>query len=209
MKVKNEMETVVRSELGRQAGEEKPLSVNALRLAIRTLLQRSGASALRCRCAWCRNDILALSLTKLPPCYCLSYHYGVSHRKIEEGALREIVSRSIRRIGGRPRHSWKEILPDENAVRLVDYRMRVGMSLVGPLLRRVPDGCDCEACRSDALAHCLNRLQPRYGVMADGKVRLQPHDLDFLRHEMHGAIAQSASVVARNPRHGDSDPLRR
>ena len=106
MKVKNEMETAVKSELGRQAGEEKPASMNALWLAIRKLLLRSGTSALRCRCAWCRNDIMALSLTKLPPCYCLSFHYGVSHRKIEEAVLRDIVSHSIRRIGGRPRHSW-------------------------------------------------------------------------------------------------------
>jgi len=80
--------------------------------------------------------------------------------------------------------SRHKVVPAEDRVQLVDYRLREGARMVGPLLGKLPGICDCPSCRTDILAHSLNRFSPRYGVLAAGKSRLQPHDLDFIRHEM-------------------------
>jgi len=205
VKIKNEMETAVRAEFVRQTGEGESGTVNIFLRAMKSLFQEGKVTDLHCSCPWCRHDVLALALTGLPPCYCRSHHYGMNLRKIETRSVGDAMSKAIRRVGGRPRHSPRDQVPAEEGVHLVDYRLREGTRIVGPLLGKLPGICDCQSCRTDILAHSLNRFSPRYGVLASGKSRLQPHDLEFIRHEMNMVMVDSARKIALNPRHEGTD----
>jgi competence protein ComFB len=195
------METAVRVEFEKQIGAHQAGAINLIRSALKALLQESSASRILCRCPWCRNDVLALSLSKLPPCYCQSHHYGMSLQKIEPRRVQGAVADAVRRVGGRPRHSQRDMVPDEGEIRLIDFRMREGSRIVEPLLGKIEEACSCDSCRSDVLAYALNRLAPRYGVVMRGKIRLRRHDMEFIRHETLRALAESARKIAANPRH--------
>ena len=74
--------------------------------------------------------------------------------------------------------------------------------MVGPLLKRMPGGCDCRYCREDALALALNSSSPRYCVRIQDRFRFPPHHLEFLRHEFLPLLSDAVKKVVLNPRHG-------
>ena len=165
-------------------------------------LTGSGAVERRfCPCSQCRSDVLALALSNLPGGYCLSHHYGVGRGRIDAQEVRRQIQASLRRVGGRPRHSPADPIPGVGEVRLVDFGMKVGAPLVGPLLQRIGGACTCGRCRADTLAYGLNRTRTRYGVEVRGRVRMPPHELDFIRHDLLVSLHDAAQAVARNPRH--------
>lgn len=213
MRVKNEMETAVRNEMRRQRGGEKgstlswriPLeSLNRLMPFLGRSISKSG---LTCRCPLCEADSLALSLTYLPPCYCRVDHYGLALSKVSPKVIEEKVRAALKRVGLRPRHSSREALPQSSAVKIIDFGLKEGGRMIGPLLERLSGACACEQCREDTLAFGLNRYAPKYGVSVGGKLRMQPHQIDFLRHELLEKLSEAAGSIARNPRHGGKDTL--
>jgi hypothetical protein len=200
------METVVRAELAKiTGGGGRRKSASALPSFLAGGLgwltgSRAGEKGV-CDCSHCSADVLALSLTNLPARYCLSLHYGVGRSRIPPNKVRQEVQMSIRRVRSRPRHAARESLPGNGEVKIVDFGIREGTALVKPLLQRVDGACCCDRCRADTLAYGLNRIRPRYGVEVKGRIRMPPHELEFIRHELLAAITEAAEKVAGNPRH--------
>jgi hypothetical protein len=87
----------------------------------------------------------------------------------------------------------------------VDFGIREGAVMVRPLLQRLEESCTCPRCRADVLAFGLNRFQPRYGVEVQGKLRMPPHEMEFIRHELRSVLWKAAGTIAANPRHGDGE----
>ncbi len=211
--IKNEMETAVRKEVSlrkqRDAGPQwmSRLSLDRLVLHLPWLLGSGKKEGISCRCPLCRTDVIALALTALPPCYCRSLHYGISLQRVDGNQIRKEVQSAARKIDLRPRHPSRGPVPDSSGIRLIDFGLKEGVRMIGPLLERVPGACSCETCREDTLAFGLNRSEPRYGVEIVGKLRMLPHQLDFLRHELLGTFTEAARKIALNPRHGGKDSV--
>ena len=205
VKVKNETETAVRAEMTRLWGQGRHGAVTSrlsfLGAGLRWLSGSKTADMDVCRCPHCLADILALALSKLPAGYCLSHHYSVGRRRVDEDEVKRQVQASLRRVGTRPRHGVGESLPGTGEVRLVDFGMREGAHMVRPLLQRIANACSCARCRADTLAYGLNRFRPHYGVEVRGRTRMPPHELDFIRHDLMATLHEAARAVAENPRH--------
>lgn len=206
MKVKNEMETVVRAEVARlkqgryAAPSWLPRSLAEGSLSWLTGMTRGGNFA--CGCPHCAADVLALSLCRLPVRYCLSLHYGVGGR-VEAAKVRQQVRDALRRVDSRPRHAARDLVSEGSEIRLVDFGIREGALMVGPLLQRLEEGCTCSRCRADTLAFGLNRFPPRYGVEVQGRLRMPPHEMEFIRHDLRTVLWKAAGTIATNPRHRD------
>jgi len=207
VRIKNETETAVRAEVAKVRGNGRRLRASSrLSLAIIAggLNWLTGVKAAErglCECPHCSADIMALSLSNLPACYCLSLHYGVGRTRLAVVDVERQVRASLRRVRTRPRHSARESLPQGEEVRLVDFGMREGAPMVRPLMQRIQGACSCPRCMADTLAYGLNRFRPRYGVEVRGKLRVPPHELEFIRHELMTVLHDAAVAVAENPRH--------
>jgi len=205
VKIKNETETAVRAEIARLWGQGRhgteTSRLSFVGAGLRWLSGSNTAGINVCRCPHCLADILALALSKLPAGYCLSHHYSVGRRRVDDDQVKRQIQASLRRVGTRPRHGVGESLPGTDDVRLVDFGMREGAHMVRPLLRRVSNACSCARCRADTLAYGLNRSRPHYGVEVRGKTRMPPHELDFIRHDLLETLHKAARAVAENPRH--------
>jgi hypothetical protein len=165
-------------------------------------VRRKGAA---CRCSLCRNDAIALALTILPPRYCRSLHYGISLKGADRKSVEREVGRAVRRVALRPHHPYRSPVLPSSGVRLVDFGLLEGGRMIGPLLVNLSGACACETCREDTLAFGLNNCTPHYGVAMQGKLRIPPHQLDFLRHELLGVLSEAAKTIALKPRHGGRD----
>lgn len=211
VKIKNEMETAVRAEVSRQrrratGWSRSPWFTRGVHNSILArLLKSERKRAGACWCVVCDKDVMALSLTTLPPCYCRSQHYGVTLDRIETGELASKVKGAVRKVNLRPRHPSRLQAPGNSEICLIDYGLREGLGMIGPLLRRMPGTCNCRACREDTLALALNSKSPRYGVEILGRMRMPLHEMDFFRHELLETLSVAAKTVARNPRHGGKD----
>jgi hypothetical protein len=205
VKIKNETETAVRSEVERLCGRGRQgTGTSRLPLLAAGFHWLTGSKAAEinvCQCPHCSADVLALALSNLPAGYCLSHHYAVGRKRVDVDEVKRQVQTSLRRVGTRPRHAAGEPLPGSGEVRLVDFGMREGAHMVRPLLQRIANACSCSRCRADALAYGLNRSRARYGVEVRGKIRMPPHELDFVRHDLLAALDAAAHAVAENPRH--------
>jgi len=203
--IKNETETVVRAEVERLCGwgRQRPGTSRLAFLAdgFHWLTRSKAAEMDVCRCPHCSADVLALALSNLPAGYCLSHHYAVGRRRVDGDEVKRQIQASLRRVGTRPRHVSGETLPGVSDVRLVDFGMREGVHMIRPLLQRMESACSCSRCRADALAYGLNRFRPRYGVEVRGRIRMPPHELDFIRHDLLTTLHEAARAVTENPRH--------
>jgi hypothetical protein len=146
----------------------------------------------------------ALSLIGLPSCYCRSHHYGITLEDVREEDVEARVRNSVRRVSLHPKHPSNQPIPDSSKIILVDLGLKEGMRMVGPLLKRMPGGCDCLYCREDALALALNSASPKYCVRIQNRFRFPPHHLEFFRHEFLPLLSEAVKRVVLNPRHGDT-----
>jgi hypothetical protein len=96
-------------------------------------------------------------------------------------------------------------VPEASEIRLVDFGIQEGAVMVGPFLQRLEAACTCARCRADALAFGLNRFRPRYGVEVQGKLRMPPHEMEFIRHELRTVLWKAAGTIAAKPRHRDRE----
>lgn len=181
MSIKNEMEQLVRDEVRRAKDLGSP--------------EYAG-----CWCALCETDIVAFSLTQLPPLYCREETYGHASRFIKPGTIRDAIKTALRRVGLRPKHrpGVSRLVPGD--VALVNYTFEVGAEMVGSELERTATACSCDSCRTDTLAYALNRYPAKYGI-AQGRRYLDPSYLEFMRHELGLLLGQAARVVTAHPHH--------
>lgn len=181
MEIKNDMESLVRAEVTRRK-------------------ESSGKEAAACWCALCEADVVALALNRLPPRYCQRQNFG--YAASQQGLafhVRSAVSYAVDKVSKRPKH--RPGAPDRfrSEVRLENFALRIGHSVVGTALADA--ACSCEQCRSDALAYALNRYPPKYGVSAAGRESYQSNFEDFIRHELGELISRASRVVAASPHH--------
>lgn len=182
MTIKNEMEFLVRKEVGRQR-ERGPQGVEA------------------CWCSQCEADIVALALNQLPPRYCQEQNYGYGSGPGVGEKVRAVVTRAVEKVSRRPKHrpgrpDWRTTDPAVH-----NWAQKIGADLVGALISQRPGACACEQCSADALAYALNRYPPKYGVSAPGRESYQAQFEDFIRHEMTQVLTQATRVVELRPHH--------
>lgn len=226
-KIKNDLETAVQEELFRQTPREAGASqaAAAIKSSLSSAMSRlAGNSFLSsklpmekvtkmtarlmtekkrtfCHCPVCRTDILALALTKLPPCYCRGEHFGIASEKVPKEELERAVQAAIHRIKMRPKHPERIVITDPGKVVLVNFKLKIADKIIAPLLLKIPEACDCELCRYDTLAFGLNQTPSRYGTSISGKLRLPGSELEFIKHELVKTLAAAARKIATNPRH--------
>ena len=208
--IKNEMETAVRNEAGLQQASRGRRSsgipyLDRVTAFVPWLSKEGRREGTLCRCSLCRNDAIALALTILPPRYCRSLHYGLSLRGADRKTVEREVSRAVKRVALRPHHPYRSPVDLATGIRLIDFGILEGGRMIGPLLVKLKGACACETCREDTLAFGLNNCTPHYGVAVKGKMRMPPHQLDFLRHELLGVLSEAAKTIALKPRHGGRD----
>ncbi len=179
MSVRNEMEQLVRDEVGR-------------------VRDRGSGRGSVCWCRLCETDVVALALTLLPPLYCRTESYGNAAGLVRAGKVHDAVQAAIKRIALRPKH--RSGAPGlQRDLSLVNFTWEVGSEMVAGALGRVAAGCSCEHCRADTLAYALNRYPAKYGVRQSGRQSLHPTYLDFMRHELGLLLGQAARVVSARP----------
>jgi hypothetical protein len=155
MSIKNEMEQLVRDE-------------------VRSVKEQGSPEYSGCWCVLCETDIVALSLTLLPPLYCREETYGHASRFIKPSTIRDAVKTALRRVGLRPKHRPGVPRSLQGNVALVNYTFEVGAEMVGSELERTAAACSCESCRTDTLAYALNRYPAKYGIAQEGRRNLDP-----------------------------------
>jgi hypothetical protein len=204
MNIKNEMELAVLAAIDRQNRERGSSNRSAARKTFSLVMSLLSKDRERptCRCALCTTDAAALSLVKLPSCYCRTHHYGITLEKVREEEIEAQVRQAVRRVSLHPKHPSRQPVPDSSRITLIDLGLKEGLRMVGPLLRKVAGGCDCRHCREDALALALNSSSPQYSVRIQDRFRFPPHHLEFLRHEFLPLLNDAVRKVCLNPRHG-------
>lgn len=180
--LKNDMEHLVRLEIGRRKHE------------------RAGPPG-ACWCPQCEADVVALALNNLPPRYCRGVNFGSAASEGRAGQVRSVVDRALDKVSRRPKH--RPGAPDRfrSEARLEDFGLKIGSAIVGHSFAATAGGCSCEGCRADALALALNRCPPKYGVSSQGRASYQEHFEDFIRHDLGQALAKACQVIGANPRH--------
>jgi hypothetical protein len=182
MAVKNYMEQVVKAELEQHQVDR-------------------GSSRAICGCPLCAADVNALSLTSLPPRYCMDYSYGLMARRVLPGMVRSAIQRAFDKVGRRPKHRIG--LPDyyPHRIRMVNVPFEEGRAIVATVMGNQAAPCLCPQCQADTLAYALNRFPPLYGVECDGSGQLPAERIDFLRHDLRLVLGQAAKHIAAHPHH--------
>jgi len=226
LKVKNDLEAAVRSEVLRQKSLHKAPSRGSrifkekVSGAASWLSKKPGISSriptakvskavsrmvgekkrTICHCPICSIDSIALAISTLPPCYCRSDHYGISSSKISQDELSETVKTAIRKVTLLPRHPDRPVA-DDASVRLFDFGLYEGSRMIGPLLSKVPGACTCGNCLEDTLAFGLNHAEVKYGILMGRDVRVPSSEMEFYRHQLQGVFVEASKIISRNPRH--------
>jgi hypothetical protein len=95
-----------------------------------------------CWCELCAADIISLSLTRLPPLYCMEHSYGLMEKKILPGSVGTSVQAAMKRVTMRPKHQPGRN-PGVNRVRVVNFAFEEGVSLVRAIMMLNPSACTC------------------------------------------------------------------
>ncbi|HBT20698.1 MAG TPA: competence protein ComFB [Peptococcaceae bacterium] len=70
------------------------------------------------------------------------------------------------------------------------------------VLKKYPDVCQCDQCRSDIAALALNNLPPKYTTTDLGQIYSKIELLDSQhRTDIYKAVTQAVECVRKNPRH--------
>lgn len=179
--IKNYMEMAVKAEVGRRKTE------------------RSNSSF--CWCSLCEADIISLSLTTLPPRYCMEQSYGHMDNNLLAGTIRAAVVKSIARVNLRPKH--RPGLPDfyPHRIRIVNFALEEGSAMVRAVMQTESAPCICYQCVADTLAFALNRFPPLYGIEYDGDTKFPPIQREFFRHDLVLILEKACRTVSLRPHH--------
>jgi hypothetical protein len=185
---------------------ETMLSVkNYLEYGVRAEVGRHKAAAERsssdCWCSVCEADVNALSLTTLPPCYSMERTYAVAGEKIHRHRVESAVRQAVTRVRARPKHRPGVPSFYPHQIRVINFAMEEGATLVRSVMETGGSPCVCFQCQADTLAFALNRFPPLYGVECDGAVNFPPTKRDFFRHDLIMVLEQAAKTVALHPHH--------
>ncbi len=180
--VKNYMEVAVRTEMARRKDQWE-----------------SGRTP--CWCPVCEADSTALALTTLPPRYCMESSYPLMEKANLPGTIQSAVLRAFSKVTSRPKH--RPGVPDfyPHRVRLVNFGLEEGWSLVRGVMFDSDAPCLCSQCIADTVAFALNRVPAKYGVELDGSTRFPAAQRDFLRHDLGLVMGQAAKVISAHPHH--------
>jgi hypothetical protein len=180
--VKNDMEHLVRQEVGRRKADR-------------------AESRSRCWCPLCEADITALALNHLPPRYCRGVNFGYAASHGFGRQVTEAVRMALDKVGQRPKH--RPGAPDRfrSEASLEDFGLKIGCTIVDHSFAAANGACSCDGCRADALAFALNRYPPKYGVSTPGRTSYQANFEDFIRHELGQALTKACRVISTNPQH--------
>ncbi len=156
-----------------------------------------------CWCDGCEKDVVALSLSSLPPHYCTRFDWEEALQR--EGALwvRETVTRSLERVARHPKHHRQNSEAGGSRFRLVNFSFEECEAVIEQVLMEEQQACTCRRCLDDVLAYALNRYPPKYGVERNGEVSFPPKEREMARQELSSIVAAAAEVVGRKPRHGE------
>jgi hypothetical protein len=178
---------------------------NAMEHAVREHLARlrdeSAAADEACWCPLCRADMMALSLSTLPPRYAtrrIGSHQADPHHATTVG---ELVEKAVQRVGRFPKHAAGAAVAAGEPIWVINFPLEESFRAVDAMVRSRDDVCDCWNCRCDMVAFALNRYPPRYGVEHRGVTQLLEKDRDRMRAELASFLNLSLQVVAAVPRH--------
>ena len=180
--VKNDMEILVRREIGRRKGA---------RAWGRTL----------CWCPQCEADVNALALNNLPPRYCRGVNFGSAASEGYGGKVRTAVDQAIVKVSQRPKHHPGTSVRYRQEARCEDYALKFGCTIVDAAFPTDTIACSCDECRADTLALALNRYRPKYGVTSKERASYQENFADFIKHEIGQLLSATCQVVSANPHH--------
>jgi hypothetical protein len=176
---------------------------NYTEMAVKAEVNRHKAAFhnLSCWCDLCTADVTALSLTTLPPQYCLERTYGLLGRQYCQVTVVPAVEKASARVLSRPKHrpGWREAYL--HSIRMVNFALEEGSSLVRAIMLENSATCACPQCQADTLALALNRFPPLYGVEFDGICNLPATQRDFFRHDLSLALAHATKTVTAQPHH--------
>lgn len=178
-RITNEMEEAVRAELA----EEKART------------DRGGV----CWCELCEADIIALTLTSLPPQYCTSRCRGTADDGRLHEQVRHALRSSVERVGHNPKHLSSDRERKEFSPRLINFNFEEGVDSVSDIMDSA--FCTCEHCCADTLAMALNRYPSKYGVELEGSLKFPARERASIRRELGLIMNHAAEVVAERPRH--------
>lgn len=153
----------------------------------------------KCWCPACEADVMALTLTRLPPGYYTRFGDEGSPTEKERECIQQAVEESARRVARFPRHD--RFTSSSPQARLINFNVEEGTEIVKALSEESILPCDCLSCCSDILTYSLNRVQPRYGVERDGQVDLPDGEKEDIRQRVAVMIALASGVVAGRPSH--------
>ncbi len=176
---------------------------NYTELAVKAEVTRRKAALqnLCCWCDLCTMDVTALSLTTLPPRYCLERTYGPPGEQFYKVTVVPAVEKASARVKVRPKHrpGWREA--HLHSIRMINFALEEGSSLVHTVMVENDIPCACTQCQADTLALALNGFPPLYGVEFDGVSNLPAAQREFFRHDLSMVLANAAKTVSVQPHH--------
>lgn len=184
-RILNEMEEAVRAELAGAKARSESKGV--------------------CWCELCEADMIALTLTSLPPQYCTSRCRGTGDDSQLQEQVRDALHSSIERVGNNPKHFPADREGKESSPRLINFNFEEGAESVTDIMDSAL--CTCEHCCADTLAMALNRYPSKYGVEVEGSVNFPPRERASIRRELGLIMTHAAEVVAKRPRHAPQGTL--
>ncbi|MHB1041860.1 MAG: late competence development ComFB family protein [Eubacteriales bacterium] len=86
--------------------------------------------------------------------------------------------------------------------KLINVMEILVLDVLDEVLRTRKDICDCERCRLDLAAICLNKLPPSYVVTLEGEIFLRTNALrQQFKVDVYSVITQAVAVVSKHPHH--------
>lgn len=185
-------------------GDEKRMKLtNAMEDAVKRHLHelREVSESGVCWCPLCRADMMALSLSTLPPRYFTRRAAELEADEPMRTTIRDEVSRAVHHVERYPKHSRGAAVAAGEPVWVVNFPLEESFLAVETLFHEQKPACDCWKCRCDVVAFALNRYPARYGVEHQGKTHLLDGDRVLMRQELSSFLELALQVVSTVPRH--------
>lgn len=154
-----------------------------------------------CWCPLCRADMMALSLSSLPPRYGTMHIPAVDTDSTNSTAVREEVSRALLRVERNPKHPRGNAVSTTEPVWVVNFPLEESFHVLDSLIREQKDSCGCWQCRCDMVAFALNRYPAKYGVEHQGRTHLLEEEREQMRRELSSFLNLAMNVITEIPHH--------
>ncbi len=179
--------------------------VNAMESTVKAHLKRLRSDSAfgdeTCWCPLCRADMMALTLSALPPRYA-TRRPGLHDADTQLSAdIRSQAAQAVRHVSRFPKHPQGAALAADAPVWVVNFPLEESFRAIDAMVRGQDGVCDCWNCRCDMVAFALNRYPARYGVEHEGQTHLLDRDRAQMRAELEGFLDLALRVVATVPRH--------